>query len=159
MENHPLLKELLNFCSTHNLDTSKAHLVFESYIELIEVQKFFTLNYHYNEILKMFYFIGQKEKSNSKPEIYIPILSHEQLSPEDIDNWMKILNTDNEKLNFLIRERDSSSVCYQITKGLIKPDSPLETIDKKNCEYKKNQLNNFIYTNRKQIYTKALKES
>ncbi|EEB18876.1 hypothetical protein Phum_PHUM537480 [Pediculus humanus corporis] len=73
MENHPLLKELLNFCSTHNLDTSKAHLVFESYIELIE------------------------EKSNSKPEIYIPILSHEQLSPEDIDNWMKILNTDNEK--------------------------------------------------------------
>ena len=45
----------------------------------------------------MFYFIGQKEKLNSKPEIYIPILSHEQLSPEDIDNWMKILNPDNEK--------------------------------------------------------------
>ncbi|KAK6628732.1 hypothetical protein RUM43_002548 [Polyplax serrata] len=153
------LNELLQICTAQNVQEGQAHLAFQAFMELSEGQKLHDLQYEFNKTLKKFYLLGKKEKFSAHSDIYVPVLFEEELSPEDLNNWIEILSPVHKKFNLHIRDRDSSSTCYKITQGLIKPNSPNESKELKSKEIEMYEMERCIYKNKKKLYMKALKNS
>ncbi|XP_032666172.1 tRNA-splicing endonuclease subunit Sen15-like [Odontomachus brunneus] len=152
---HPVYYELYKLgCS----DPVKTSIAFYVYIELCEVKRFQDVNYKYNEELDLFYFEVKKNK-NSSLEIYIPWASKNNISFSKIEKMQDVLQ--NERLTFVFKSEDSSSVFYTINKGLMKPASPETARRRREKEENKSNLETEIRKNTSHLYelAKSLSES
>ncbi|XP_011148488.1 uncharacterized protein LOC105188628 [Harpegnathos saltator] len=146
---HPAYYELCKFgCN----DAVKTSIAFYVYIELCEVKCFWDVKYNYNEELNLFYF-EVKKKQNSPSEIYIPWASKYNISLSKIEQIQNVLQS--ERLTFIFKSEDSSSISYTVTKGLIKPASPETTKQRKEKEEKKYELEIEIRKNTSHLYELA----
>ncbi|XP_014482481.1 PREDICTED: uncharacterized protein LOC106748466 [Dinoponera quadriceps] len=152
---HPAYYEL---CKLACSDPVKTTIAFYVYIELCEVKRFWDIRYKYNEELDQFYF-EVKKSQNSQMEIYIPWATKYNISFSKIEKIQDILQS--ERLTFVFKSEDSSSVCYTVSRGLVKPESPETTKKRKEMEEKKANLETEIRKNTSNLYelAKTLRES
>ncbi|XP_076170937.1 uncharacterized protein LOC143148466 [Ptiloglossa arizonensis] len=133
-------------------DPVKISTTFYVYIELCEARRYWEVDYKYNEGLDLLY-LEVKRKKNSETEIYVPWSTLYNISLKRIDEIQQGLNI--ERVVFVFKSEDSTSIIYKVTKGLIKPMAPEATKLMKEKEEKKSQLEKEIKKNTSNLYELA----
>jgi len=82
------------------------------------VKGYWDVKYKYNEELDVIYF-EVKRKEHSRLEIYVPWPTKYSVCLDKIEKMQQLLQ--NERLTFVFKSEDSSSVFYTLTAGLSKP--------------------------------------
>nr|XP_031828210.1 uncharacterized protein LOC116425117 [Nomia melanderi] len=122
------------------------------YIELCEARQYWDVNYKYNESLDLLY-LEVKRKRNSETEIYVPWSTLCSISLSKIEDIQEGLKTD--KVTFVFKSPDSTSIIYKVSRGLVKPMSPETTKLMKEKEEKKLELEKEIRKNTSNLYELA----
>lgn len=130
----------------------KVSTAFYVYIELCEVKRFWHVDYKYNDELDLIYLEAKKNK-NSNIEIYIPWPVSFSITIELIEEIQQTIQT--EQLIFVFKAADSTSVCYKVSAGLVKPITPELTKQLKEKEEKKTLLEKNIRKNTSNLYELA----
>ncbi|CAK9797926.1 hypothetical protein ANTQUA_LOCUS1434 [Anthophora quadrimaculata] len=133
-------------------DPIKISTTFNVYIELCEVRKYWEVNYKYNESLDLLY-LEVKRRKSSELELFIPWPRLFNISLEKIEKIQEALNV--EKVTFVFKGEDSTSIIYRVSKGLVKPMSPETTKLMKEKEEKKFNLEKEIRKNTSYLYELA----
>ncbi|XP_076622849.1 uncharacterized protein LOC143351374 [Colletes latitarsis] len=133
-------------------DPIKISTTFYVYIELCEARRYWEVNYKYNESLDLLY-LEVKRKKNSEIEIYVPWSTLYNISLDKIESIQQGLNV--ERVTFVFKSEDSTSVIYKATKGLVRPMAPEATKLMKEKEEKKAQLEKEIRKNTSNLYELA----
>lgn len=141
-----------HLCKLGCNDPVKTSTAFYVYIELCEVKRFWDVKYKYKEELDLFY-LEVKKREHSSLEIYIPWPTKYSISIDKIEKMQQALQ--NERLTFVFKSEDSSSVLYTISTGLIKPAAPEATKQLKEKEEKKYNLETEIRRNTSNLYELA----
>ncbi|KAL2749326.1 tRNA-splicing endonuclease subunit Sen15 [Vespula maculifrons] len=133
-------------------DPVKISNTFYIYMQLCEDKRFWHVNYKYNAELDLLYLETKKNK-NSNLEIYVPWLISFPITIDFIEKLQKVLETD--RLIFVFKSADSTSVFYRASAGLIKPLSPEIRKQLKEKEDKKILLERNIKKNTSNLYELA----
>ncbi|XP_076649470.1 tRNA-splicing endonuclease subunit Sen15 [Halictus rubicundus] len=133
-------------------DPVKISTTFYVYIELCEARQYWDVNYKYNESVDLLY-LEVKKKKNSETELYVPWPTLYNISLNKIEEIQEGLNSD--KITFVFKSEDSTSIIYKVTKGLVKPTSPEVTKLMKEKEEKKLDLEKEIRKNTSNLYELA----
>lgn len=141
-----------HLCKLGCNDPVKTSTAFYVYIELCEVKRFWDVKYKYKDELDLFY-LEVRKRENSPLEIYIPWPTKYNISIDKIEKMQQALQ--NERLIFVFKSEDSSSVLYTISAGLVKPATPEATKELKEREEKKCNLETEIRRNTSHLYELA----
>ncbi|XP_053970780.1 uncharacterized protein LOC128872288 [Hylaeus volcanicus] len=133
-------------------DPIRISTTFYVYIELCEARRYWEVNYKYSESLDLLY-LEVKRKKNSEIEIYIPWPTLYSISLNRIEEIQQGLTT--ERVTFVFKSEDGTSIIYKVTKGLVKPMAPEATKLMKEKEEKKSQLEKEIRKNTSHLYELA----
>ncbi|KOC64088.1 Ankyrin repeat domain-containing protein SOWAHB [Habropoda laboriosa] len=99
-------------------DPVKISTTFNVYIELCEAKKYWEVNYKYNESLDLLY-LEVKRRKSSQLELFVPWPALSNISLDKIEKIQEALNV--EKVSFVFKAEDSTSIIYRVSKGLVKP--------------------------------------
>ncbi|XP_071640667.1 uncharacterized protein [Temnothorax longispinosus] len=110
-----------HLCKLGCNDPIKTSTAFYVYIEICEVKRYWDVKYKYNEELDVIYF-EVKKREHSRLEIYVPWPTKYNICLEKIEEMQQLLQ--NERLTFVFKSEDSSSVFYTVSAGLSKPAAP-----------------------------------
>ncbi|XP_012268176.2 uncharacterized protein LOC105693073 [Athalia rosae] len=147
---HPVFYEMSKLGCT---DDSKYTLAFQTYMELCEVKRLWDVNYKYNKALDLIYLEARDSKSSPLNK-YIPWPAMNAMSLDRIEIMQKELETD--RLIFVFKDGDSTSVYYTVTAGLVKPLSPEQSKEFKRHQGKKAELESEIRKNASNLYELAM---
>ncbi|KYN04214.1 PREDICTED: tRNA-splicing endonuclease subunit Sen15-like [Cyphomyrmex costatus] len=141
-----------HLCKLGCNDAIKTSTAFYVYIEICEVKRYWDVKYKYNEELDVIYF-EVKKRENSQPEIYVPWPTKYNICLNKIEKMQKLLQ--NERLTFVFKSEDSSSVFYTVTTGLSKPATPETSKQQKEKAEKILNLESEIRRNTSNLYELA----
>ncbi|XP_017791468.1 PREDICTED: uncharacterized protein LOC108573518 [Habropoda laboriosa] len=133
-------------------DPVKISTTFNVYIELCEAKKYWEVNYKYNESLDLLY-LEVKRRKSSQLELFVPWPALSNISLDKIEKIQEALNV--EKVSFVFKAEDSTSIIYRVSKGLVKPMSPKASKLMKEKEDKKLNLEKEIRKNTSYLYELA----
>ncbi|XP_078041414.1 uncharacterized protein LOC144472319 [Augochlora pura] len=133
-------------------DPVKISTMFNVYIELCEARRYWEVNYKYKENLDLLY-LEVKRKKNCETEFYIPWSTLYNISLDKIEEIQEGLGSD--KITFVFKSEDGTSIIYKVTKGLVKPLSPEDSKLMKEKEEKKLELEKQIRKNTSNLYELA----
>ncbi|KAL0105451.1 hypothetical protein PUN28_016842 [Cardiocondyla obscurior] len=117
-----------------------------------QLKRFADVKYKYNEELDVIYF-EVKKREHSQPEIYVPWSTKYNLFLENIEKMQQLLQ--NDRLTFVFKSEDSSSVFYTVNAGLSKPAAPEVSKLQKEKTEKKLNLESEVRRNIPNIYELA----
>ncbi|XP_014613060.1 PREDICTED: tRNA-splicing endonuclease subunit Sen15-like [Polistes canadensis] len=103
------------------VDPIKISNAFYVYMQLCEAKRFWYVDYKYNQDLDLLY-LETKRSKNSNLEIYVPWPISYSLTIDLIEKIQQKLET--ERITFVFKSPDSTSVFYSVSNGLVKPVSP-----------------------------------
>ncbi|XP_047368044.1 uncharacterized protein LOC124956370 isoform X1 [Vespa velutina] len=133
-------------------DPIKISNTFYIYMQLCEGKRFWHIEYKYNKELDLLY-LETKQNKNSNLEIYIPWPVSSSITIDLIEKIQKSLETN--RIIFVFKSMDSTSVFYRTSAGLIKPLSPLLRKRLKEKEDKRITLERNIKKNTSNLYELA----
>ncbi|XP_035727794.1 uncharacterized protein LOC118444058 [Vespa mandarinia] len=133
-------------------DPIKISNTFYIYMQLCEGKRFWHIEYKYNEELDLLY-LETKQNKNSNLEIYIPWSVSSSITIDLIEKIQKSLETN--RIIFVFKSTDSTSVFYRASAGLIKPLSPSLRKRLKEKEDKRITLERNIKKNTSNLYELA----
>lgn len=119
---------------------------------MIIAKRLWNVKYKYNKELDLLYLEAQSGR-NSLPQIYIPWSTVNTISLNQMDQIQQQLHSD--RLIFVFKEGDSSSVYYRVSAGLVKPMAPEVTKQLKQIEDKRTGLEKEIRKNTSNLYELA----
>lgn len=129
MEDHPVLKEMIDHGSESKQEAAQCYTI---YLDLCEVRGWWNVQIHYCKKLETAFISGHPTRHEPR-EIVLPLQSCQMVSLETIQTYLENIKLDDCSTNSItlaICDTDSSKVYYKISPGLVTPDSP-ETADKK----------------------------
>ncbi|XP_011863127.1 PREDICTED: tRNA-splicing endonuclease subunit Sen15-like [Vollenhovia emeryi] len=141
-----------HLCKLGCNDPIKTSTAFYVYIELCEVKRYWDVRYKYSEELDVIYFEVRK-REHSRLEIYVPWPIKHSICLEKIEKMQQSLQ--NERLTFVFKSQDSSSVFYTVSAGLSKPVAPDASKLQKEKEEKILNLEKEIRRNTPNLYELA----
>ncbi|EZA50466.1 hypothetical protein DMN91_009813 [Ooceraea biroi] len=141
-----------HLCKLGCNDPVKTSTAFYVYIELCEAKRFWDVKYKYKEELDLLY-LEVRKKEHSPLEIYIPWPVKHNISLNKIQKMQQALQ--NERLTFVFKSEDSSSVFYTVSAGLVKPAAPEVTRQLKEKEERRSNLEAEIRRNTSNVYELA----
>lgn len=144
------------------------------------MKRFWDVKYKYKDELDLFY-LEVRKRENSPLEIYIPWPTKYNISIDKIEKMQQALQNEryefqglicffimyfhphtcisnkfiSDRLIFVFKSEDSSSVLYTISAGLVKPATPEATKELKEREEKKCNLETEIRRNTSHLYELA----
>ncbi|XP_075222768.1 uncharacterized protein LOC142325207 isoform X2 [Lycorma delicatula] len=132
-------------------------LAFHTYLELCEVKVLWDVDYDYEKNLDIIYIKAKLKKNSEKSDYYVPISTSAIITPEWISTVQKKILGNNHDSSFIlvIKERDSSSVYYKVSSGLVPPLSPETTKRKKSLEEKNKYLRSELNKRKAQMFDEA----
>ncbi|KAL3872457.1 hypothetical protein ACJMK2_040383 [Sinanodonta woodiana] len=131
------------------------------YLNLCEVRGWWNVKTHCCQEMNIFFLSGQSSPSSPR-EIILPISSTTNLSPADIQQYLHVIKVDNSPTKGLILavcDTDSTMVFYKITDGLVPPESPEESEQKKGKQFKRMQVRRNHLSHQTQIYLETKVET
>ncbi|XP_015188585.1 PREDICTED: uncharacterized protein LOC107072841 [Polistes dominula] len=134
------------------VDPKKISNAFYVYMQLCEAKRFWHVDYKYNQDLDLIY-LETKRTKNSNLEIYVPWAISCSLTIDLIEKIQQKLET--ERITFVFRSTDSTSVFYSVSTGLVKPISPAMRKLLREKEEKKIALEKNIKKNTTNLYELA----
>ncbi|KAG7187641.1 hypothetical protein KM043_016700 [Ampulex compressa] len=133
-------------------DPVKISTAFYVYIELCEVKRFWDVKYKYNESLDLLFF-EVKQRRQSELEIYVPWPTIYNITLDLIEKIQQELKI--ERITFVFKSEDTSSVSYRVSAGLVKPLAPEVTKRLREKEEKRMCLEKEIRRNTCNLYELA----
>ncbi|XP_026276139.2 tRNA-splicing endonuclease subunit Sen15-like isoform X2 [Frankliniella occidentalis] len=153
---HPVLEDLLSFgCGDQRIPPA----AFAVFMDLSEVKAVWDLQYQFCKALDIIYLIGRENESDVETNIYLPLPASYTVSPAWLEKVQNSLSTKNRGLILAFKDADSTVVYYQITEGLVTPDSLEIVQERKASEERRRLLQTELWRKRNQLYEMAKQNS
>ncbi|XP_026276138.2 tRNA-splicing endonuclease subunit Sen15-like isoform X1 [Frankliniella occidentalis] len=150
------LEDLLSFgCGDQRIPPA----AFAVFMDLSEVKAVWDLQYQFCKALDIIYLIGRENESDVETNIYLPLPASYTVSPAWLEKVQNSLSTKNRGLILAFKDADSTVVYYQITEGLVTPDSLEIVQERKASEERRRLLQTELWRKRNQLYEMAKQNS
>ncbi|CAG9568763.1 unnamed protein product [Danaus chrysippus] len=135
----------------------KIVLAYHLYIHLVDEKLMYDTEYCYNKDIDTMYIVARPRK-NEKLNIYVPVLTSEDINMDFISVLQENLCTveTGPSVNLAFIEGDFTIVIYTFTKGLAERRSPERTTQMRLKEEKRNFINTELKKNKNKILNDAL---
>ncbi|KAK0095329.1 hypothetical protein PV326_008648 [Microctonus aethiopoides] len=133
-------------------DELKIATAFYVYIELCEGRRLWDIEYKYEPELDLIYLTAKKCK-NTPTNIYIPWPTKNNIKLHDIEDIQNKLNCT--CFTLVVKSGESTSIFYEVTRGMKKPLGPHEVGEKREKHRRKLVLEREIKRNSRNLYELA----
>ncbi|XP_067012993.2 tRNA-splicing endonuclease subunit Sen15 [Anabrus simplex] len=139
-------------------DQFKLAVAYHIYMELCEVMTLWDVQCHHNSKLDLIYFTAKRSKSSKETEIFVP----HSVTSDITMNWIEtvqneICGEEVKKITLAMKHQDSSVVYYSLTQGMVAPDSPETSRQKKQYQDKRHKNVTELHRQRKELFEQAMR--
>ncbi|GBP53182.1 hypothetical protein EVAR_28525_1 [Eumeta japonica] len=135
----------------------KIALAYQLYMYLIDVKLMYDVEYCYNQDIDILYIVAKPSK-NEKMNIYVPVLTSEEVSMNQIETLQENLCTieSGPSINLAFIEGDTTTVIYTFTRDLVHPQADDGLLNRKTREQRRSFIDGELRKNRSQILQQTL---
>ncbi|KAF9800788.1 hypothetical protein SFRURICE_001812 [Spodoptera frugiperda] len=135
----------------------KVSLAYQLYLHLVDQKLMYDTEYCYNRDIETLYVVARPRR-NEKPNIYVPIPTHDEITVDFINKIQENLCTveTGPSVNLAFVEGDLSIVIYTFTKGLVERPPPDKVAQLRVRDGRRNFIDNELKKKRNNIVNDAL---
>lgn len=136
---------------------TKVSLAYFLYVHLVDKKLMYDTEYCYNKDIDTLYIMAKPNK-NEKINIYVPVMTSDDISMDFINKLQENLCTveTGPSVNLAFIEGDSSTVIYTFTKSLVERPDVEKVIEQKRKEERRIFINSELKKNKNNILNNAL---
>lgn len=136
---------------------TKISLAYFLYVHLVDEKLMYDTEYCYNKDIDTLYIMARPSK-NEKINIYVPVMTSEDISMDFINKLQENLCTveTGPSVNLAFTEGDSTTAIYTFTKDLVERPAAEKVIEQKRREERRSFINSELKKNKNTILNTAL---